>query len=166
MIEYPYLSAIPRKPDSEDNPLSIMWWNPTQSDFISTSNNLVEGLGSLATEKFKKLCHCKNKLMRRIDDYKTKTMSLNHVLLGLSKAMLHACVQLGCLTTTFLEMKFGTTEFQWYYLEMLSILDYLDIYKPCIDVIETHTQLVDNRIGVFTSVLQVAQDFFNAGLPV
>ena len=92
MIEYPYLGAIPRKPDSEDDPLSIMWWNPTQSDFISTLSNLVNGLGSLALGKFEKLHHCKNELMRRIDDYKTKTMSLNHVLLGLAKAMLHACV--------------------------------------------------------------------------
>ena len=139
MIEYPYLSAIPRKPDSEDDPLSIMWWNPTQSDFISTSNNLVNGLGSLAPGKFEKLCHCKNELMRRIDDYKTKTMSLNHVLLALAKAMLHACVWLSCLMTTFFEMKFGITEFQQYYLAYWTTWKYTNLaltaFKP------THNQL-------------------------
>ena len=55
------------------------------------------------------------------------------------------------MTTTFFEMKFGITEF--HYLEMLSILDYLEIYKPHIDGIQTRTQSVDNRMGVFMSVL-------------
>jgi hypothetical protein len=168
MIEYPYLGAIPRKPDSEDDPLSVMWWNPTKADFISTSNNLVNGLGILAPEKFEKLDLCKNKLMRKIDQYKEKTRSPgpNHVLLGLSKAMLHACIRIGCLTTTFLEMKFGITEFQWYYLETVGLHDYLEIYKPRIDGSQTCTHLVDNWMGVFTSVPRIAQDFFDAGLPV
>ena len=110
LIDYSHLSAIPRKPDSEDDPLAIMWWNPTKSDFISTSSNLVDGLCSLALEKFKKLDLHKNKLMRWIDHYKAGTNSPNHMLLVMSKAVLHACVWLSFLTTSFLEMKFGVTE--------------------------------------------------------
>ena len=87
--------------------------------------------------------------MRRIDEYKART---DYVLLCLSKAVLHACVQISCLMTTFLEMKFGITEFQWYYLETLGLIDYLEIYKPRIDGIQTHTGSVDNCMGVFTSV--------------
>ena len=121
--------------------------------FISTSNNLVNGLGKLAPEKFEKLRFHKIELMRRIDQYKARTDSLNHVLLCLSEAVLHACVRIGCLTTTFLEMKFGITEFQRYYLETLGLIDYLEIYKPRIDGIQTRTGSVDNRMGVFTSVL-------------
>ena len=166
LIDYPHLGAIPRKPDSEDDPLAIMWWNPTESDFISTSSNLVNGLGSLALEKFEKLCLCKNELMRRIDRYKAGTNSPNHFLLVMSKATLHACVRIGCLTTSFLEMKFGVTEFQRYYLETLGVFDYLEIYKPRMDGIQTHTGSVDNRMGIFTSTPRVAQEFFDAGLPV
>ena len=68
--------------------------------------------------------------------------------------------------TSFLEMKFGVTEFQQYYLETLGIFDYLEIYKPHMDGIKTHTGSVDNHMGIFTSVLRVAQEFFDASLPV
>ena len=129
-----------------------MWWNPTKSGFISALNNLVNGLGNLAPEKVEKLCRCKIELMRRIDQYKTRADPPNHVLLCLSKAVLHACVRIGYLTTTFLEMKFGVTEFQRYYLETLGLIDYLEIYKPHIDGSQTCTGSVDNCIGVFTSV--------------
>jgi hypothetical protein len=63
-------------------------------------------------------------------------------------------------------MKFGITEFQRYYLETLGLIDYLEIYKPRIDGIQTRTGSVDNHMGVFTSVPRVAQDFFDAGLPI
>ena len=37
MIKYPYLGTIPRKPDSEDDPLSIMWWHPHLSSLQKPS---------------------------------------------------------------------------------------------------------------------------------
>ncbi|KAK2463505.1 hypothetical protein APHAL10511_004256, partial [Amanita phalloides] len=53
-----------------------------------------------------------------------------------------------------------------YYLEVLALLDYLEVYKPCIDGIQPPAESVDNCMGIFTSIPQVAQYFFDAGLPV
>lgn len=39
--EYPHLGAIPMRPEDPEDPLSIMWWNPTLDDFeLSTAGIL------------------------------------------------------------------------------------------------------------------------------
>jgi hypothetical protein len=166
VIEYPHLGAIPRKPDDDGDPLAIMWWNPTKSDFIRSPNALVDGLGQLSKSQYEKLDILKKELLERIDQYKASTHSPNYFLLSLSKAMHHSCIRLGFLSTTFLEMTFGVTEFQRYYLETLGLLDYLVVYKPRIDGASTRSPTADNRVGVFTSDPRVVQEFYDAGLPV
>ena len=166
IAEYPYLGAIPRKPDDDRDPLSIMWWNPTEHDFIRSHNALVDGLGQLSRARYEKLDILKKQLLERIDQYKTTDPKPNRYLLSMSKAMHHSCIRLGFLSTTFLEMKFGVTEFQRYYLETLGFLDYLGVYIPRIDGVATRPSTADNRIGVFTSTPQVVQEFYDAGLPI
>ena len=50
--EYPHLGAIPRKPLDSNNPLSIMWWDPTRKEFDSYDGGLVDGIGELLKLKF------------------------------------------------------------------------------------------------------------------
>ena len=168
VIEYTHLGAIRRKPDDPNDPLSIMWWDPTESDFTHCPNGLVHGLGQLSKNMLEKFDACREELVKRIDEYKVKTSSPNYYLLALSKAMNHAGIRLGCIPSSFREMNFGVTEFQRYYLEMLGILDYLEVYKPRIDgaAARASTASADNRIGIFTSNARVAQEFYDAGLPV
>lgn len=168
IIQYPHLGAIPRKPDDPNDPLSIMWWDPTEHDFHRSANDLVDGLGQLARDKYEKFDTCRKGLLRKVDEYKAKASSPNYYLLSISKAMSHAGVRLGCIPGSFLEMKFGVTEFQRYFLETLGLLDYLEVYKPRMDVAAALDQPVsaDNRIGAFTSDARVAQEFFDARLPV
>ena len=45
LANYPYLGAIPRMPEDPDDPLSIMWWNPTCDDFEPWEAGVLEGLG-------------------------------------------------------------------------------------------------------------------------
>ena len=168
VIEYPHLGAIPRRPDDPKDPLSIMWWDPMDSDFVRSPNDLVDGLGQLSMDKCEIFDACRRELLRKIDEYKTKASSPNYYLLSISRAMNHVGIRLGCIPSSFLEMKFGVTEFQRYYLETLGLLDYLEVYKPRIDGASTRPSTVgaDNRIGAFTSSARVAQEFFEAGLPV
>lgn len=49
--QFPHLGAIPRKRDDINDPLSIMWWDPTREDFESSDNGLVDGLGVLSRSK-------------------------------------------------------------------------------------------------------------------
>ena len=168
VIQYPHLGAIPRKPDDLNNPLSIMWWDPAESDFVYSPNDLVNGLGQLSTDMCEKFDACRKELLRRIDGYKGQTNLPNYYLLSISKAMSHAGIRLQCVPSSFKEMKFGVTEFQRYYLETLGLLDYLEVYKPRMDGAATRASIgsADNRVGVFTSSTRVVQEFYDAGLPV
>lgn len=161
-----HLGTIPRKPDDPDDPLSIMWWDPTRDDFKSLDGSLVDGLGELSSPKFLSLQAMVRNLESRLDDYKKTSQKPNELLLVLVKAMQDACTRLGSLKTTFSEMRFGVTEFQRYYLEVRGCLDYLEIYKPRLDGQKPAADTVANCVGAFTNVARVVQDFHTAGLPV
>ena len=45
--KYPYLGAIPSKPMDKTDPLSMLWWNPTPGDFLSSNGGVVNGIGKL-----------------------------------------------------------------------------------------------------------------------
>ena len=60
--EYPHLGAIPTKPIDLYDPLSIIWWNLTHTDFISSSGAIVDGIGQLLRTGYSKLEEMKKKL--------------------------------------------------------------------------------------------------------
>ena len=161
-----HLGAILRKPDDSNDPLSIMWWNPTRDDFKTFDAGLVDGLGELSRAKFLLFQTMMTGLENRLEDYKKTTPKPNHLLSTLVKAMHDACHRLGSLKTTYSEMRFGVTEFQRYYLEARGCLDYLELYRPRMDGEKPPAETVANCVGAFTNVAHVAQDFHTAGLPV
>ena len=166
MNVYCYLGAIPRKPDKSENPLSLMWWNPTRDDFKSFQGTHVDGLGELSGARFLSFKAMMTSLESRFEDYKKSSPKPNIHLLSIMKAAQDACLCLGSLKTTYSEMRFGVTEFQRYYLEVCGCLDYLEIYKPRMDGQKPPAETVANCIGAFTNVARIAQDFYTAGLPV
>jgi hypothetical protein len=159
------LGAIPRKPDDVNDPLSIMWWDPTRDDFKSSDGSLVDGLGELSRTKFLSFQAMATTVENRVEIYKT-TSKPNNLLLSLVKAMQDACLRLGSLKTTYSEMRFGVTEFQRYYLEARGCLDYLEFYKPRMDGQKPPADTVSNCVGAFTNTARVVQDFHTAGLPI
>jgi hypothetical protein len=163
---YCHLGAIPRKPVNPDDPLSIMWWDPSRDDFESFNGSLVDGLGELSRLKYFSLKEMMTSLESRLDDFKKTAAKPNSLLLSLEKAMQAACVRLGSLKTTFSEMRFGITEFQRYYLKVRGCLDYLEIYKPRMDGRKPAAETVANCVGSFTNIPRIVQDFQTAGLPV
>ncbi|KAK2459567.1 hypothetical protein APHAL10511_008416, partial [Amanita phalloides] len=112
VIEYPHLGAIPQKPDDLNDLLSIMWWDPMESDFACCPSGLVNGLGQLSQDMCEKFDTHRKELVQRINEYKVKACSPNYYLLSISKAMNHAGIHLGCIPSLFQEMKFGVTKFQ------------------------------------------------------
>lgn len=165
-MEYPHLASIPRKPANSDDPLAIMWWDPTQSDFVRSPNSLVKDLGQLSPSRFDTFHAMKVQLLARVQEYQKAAERPNAMVLNLAKAMQHACVRLGFLSTSYREMRFGVAEFQRYYLEVVGALDYLEIYKPRMDGNAPHAVKTANCIGAFATTPRVVQDFFDAGLPV
>ena len=163
---YCHLGAIPRKPENPDDRLSIMWWDPTTDDFKFSGDSLVDGLGELAGSKLSSLRELMSSLEERIDDHKRKFPKPNQLLLLLVRAMQDSFARLDSLKTTFTEMRIGVTEFQRYYLEVYGILDYLEICRPRMDGEKPPAESIMNCVGTFTNIPRIAQDFYNAGLPV
>ena len=164
---YCHLGSIPRKPNDPNDPLSIMWLDPTGDDFESSGGGLVDGLGELSASKvlsFQKMMHS---LESRIEDYKKASpKKINKFFLILVKAMQDTLTRLKSLKTTFTEMRIGVAEFQRYYLEVRGCLDYLEIYKPRMDNERPPAESVVNCIGAITHIPRIVQDFYTAGLPV
>ena len=166
VIQYPHLAAIPRKPDDRNDPLSIMWWDPTCDDFKPLDSSLVDGLGELSSSKFFTLEAMMKSLEGRIEEHKATSARSNSLLLLLARVMHDACVRLGSLKTMFTEMRFGVADFQRNYLEVCGLLDYLELYKPQMDGQKPPATIVANCVGAFTNVPQIVQSFHTAGLPV
>jgi hypothetical protein len=163
---YCHLGAIPRKPENPNDPLSVMWWEPTIDDFKFFGGSVVDGLGELSGSKLSPLRDLLSSIEGRIEDHKRNFPKPNSLLLLLVRAMQDSFARLDSLKTTFTEMRIGVAEFQRYYLEIYGCLDYLEIYKPRMDGGRPAAESVMNCMGAFTNIPRIVQDFCTAGLPV
>jgi hypothetical protein len=113
----------PSKPIDPDNPLSIMWWNPTCADFISSEFGALDGLGKLSSARYAQFQTMKREMVDRVNEYCRNNPKPNNWIFSLETTLVHACTCLGHLSTTFTQMVFGVTDFQRYYLELHGLLD-------------------------------------------
>jgi len=127
---YPHLAAIPCKPKDPNHPLSIMWWNPIMSDFMLCPNSLVEGLSQLSPSCYEAMCKCQREVDAHVHAYSEALDKLNNLLMDLLQIMKHTSCHMCSLQMPFYEMSFGVTEFQRYFLEVLGLIDFLEIYQP------------------------------------
>ena len=103
---YCHLGAIPRKPDNPNDPLSIMWLEPTDDDFEVVL--LMDWVSSQHQRlSFQKMMRS---LESRIKDYKQASPKQNKFFLILVKAMQDTLTHLDSLKTTFTEMRIGVAE--------------------------------------------------------
>ena len=166
VANYCHLGAIPRKPDDPNDPLSIMWWDPTGDDFESFGGSLVDGLGQLLGSKVLSLRKMLSSMEGRIEDHKRAFPNPNKFLLMLVRAMQDSFACLDSLKTTFTDMRIGVTEFQRHYLEIYGCLDYLEIYHPRMEGSRPPAESVANCMGAITNIARIAQEFYTAGLPI
>ena len=163
---YCHLGAIPRKPNDPNDHLSIMQWDPTVDDFEFFGGSIIDGLGQLSGSKLLPLWKMMSSMEDRIEEHKHAFWNTNKLLLLLTRAMQDSFTHLDSLKTTFTEMRFGITEFQHYYLELYGCLDYIEIYKPCMDGARPPAESIMNCMGTITNIPHIVQDFCTAGLPV
>jgi hypothetical protein len=161
-----HLGAIPSKPMDPDDPLSIMWWNPTRGDFISSEFGVLDGLGKLRSTRYARFQTMKMEMANRVNEYRRNNPRPNNWVFALETTLVHACTRLGHLSTTFTLMVLGVTDFQRCYLELRGLLDYLEIYLLRIDGIRPAATTVEKCVGAITVLPRVVQDFVTAGIPV
>ena len=147
----------------------IIWWRPTQQHFIRHEpvSSPIKGLGKLLLTKFTTLKLSVSSLVNDVIAYETVTpmeRRLPH-LQPLVKWLEHGLLQLQSVYTTFRQTEFIVRDVQRMWLELRAVLDYMEIYKPRMDGHAPAAVCAADTIGVFTSSIQIAQDFFIAGLP-
>ncbi|KAF9040965.1 hypothetical protein BJ165DRAFT_1406932 [Panaeolus papilionaceus] len=152
---YSHLGAIPRKPTNTNHPLTIMWWDPTPNDFVALTGGILLGTGSLATNLLNVFRAMEQQLQHTLD-----------LIATIATALSNALIRLSSLKTLYMQMRFTVTEFQQYYLELVGLLDYMEIYQPRMQGWLPAASTVDDHVGVFTLNETVVQDFYRAGLPV
>ena len=163
---YLHLATILCKPKDPNHPLSIMWWNPTMSDFMPCPNSLVEGLGQLSPSRYEAMCKCQHEVDAHVCAYSEALDKLNNLLMNLLQIMKHTSCHMCSLQTPFYEMSFGVTEVQRYFLEVLGLINFLEIYQPRMEGCAPHAMSTVDCFGAFTNNTLYAQQVFDAGLPV
>jgi len=162
-----HLGAIPSKPNMDlDDPLLIMWWNPTHGDFISSEFGVLDGLGKLSNARYAQLQTMMRAMVDRVNEYRRNHPKPNNWVFALERMLVDACTRLGHLSTTFTQMVLGVTDFQRYYLELRGLLDYLEIYLLHMCGIRPAVTKAEKCVGAITVSPRVVQDFVTAGLPV
>ena len=73
--------------------------------------------------------------------------------------------QLLSVQMLFHHMEFIVWDLQRVWLHVWAILDYMQIYKPCMDGLAPSDKGVANMIGTFMTTIHIAQDMFLASLP-
>jgi hypothetical protein len=58
-----------------DDPLSIMWWNPTRGDFISSEFGVLDGLGKLRSARYARFQTMKREMVDRVDNTAERILS-------------------------------------------------------------------------------------------
>ncbi|PPQ76810.1 hypothetical protein CVT24_011653 [Panaeolus cyanescens] len=168
---YCHHAAIPRRPTSPTDPLSIMWWDPTDQDFVTASGGILLGVGHLSKDKVDRFQALEQDIQKRTQNYREtaspspcrETLDLIAII---ATALSNSIIRLSSLKTPYTQMRFTVTEFQRYFLEMRGLLDYMEIYKPRMLGLLPAASSADPCIGAFTYNELVAQHFHRAGLPV
>ncbi|KAF9035469.1 hypothetical protein BJ165DRAFT_1409348 [Panaeolus papilionaceus] len=145
--QHPHLGTIPRRPQDPNKPLSAMWYDPVTTDFCPINNGSID--------RFKKWSSLNP------DDKPVKKF-----ISTLERALHYTYVHLQALVASWHQIRFTFTELQRYYLEIVGCLDYLEVYKPHMDGVQSSQPPLANTIGVFTSKVRIVEEFMAAGLPV
>lgn len=166
---YCHHGAIPR-PGSLSAHL-IIWWRPTEYDHDAYTHSMVSitGLGKLRERRFRKLQDSVSFLISRVTEFTSSIPeSKIPLMLGpMMKMLEHGMTRLQSMWMNLPQMTFTVRDVQRCWLEITAFLDYMLVFKPRMDSITVNAQPhpAADTMGVFTSEIRVAQDFFHAGLP-
>ena len=143
--------------DYTPRPQASLFEYPHCADFFPLENGILDGMGQLSTSKYWIFQEASKDLKERVEKYRNSTP--NPLLSLLVRLMDNTLIRMGSLKSPFGLMWFKITEFQHLYLEVYALLNYLEIYTPCIDRQQPAATSVANCIRAFTNKPNIAQSF-------
>lgn len=164
----PHLPFIRTKPDSlESHTLAQIWWNMTEADFVPEEGSLFDGIGRLRSSIGAELKQLYNKLETKANKFATTVHNLVCMPMFIAmRSTKSAGVVLRTSPATFREVLFTVTAFQRSFLEALAHLDHIKKFVPRAADVATKHDVDDTIMGAITDKIQVADMFYNIGVPV
>lgn len=157
----------PVGPHNADNPKRILWWTPTESDFIAVEGAVVIGLGYIREERWESLRVKVEECKERVDIFCVLGGTPPSRLQFAESAMRLGLARLKTTPATFRDMMIQWTGVQRYCLEAHAYMDFMDYIQPHIVSAPQQPHAVRNQyLGALTTDPAVAQKLFLAGLPV
>ena len=90
-------------------------------------------------------------MQERVLHYKAASHCPNTAVTTIDRSMYNVSEQLNHLPATLPQIQYFVVIFQHYFLELRGILDYLEIYEPCINGILPPATTTANTIRAFTN---------------
>ena len=164
IIEQCHLAAIPHLNTLLNH--RIIWWTPTIGDYsLPPCSRPVSDVGKLCQPRYNKLRTSVIFLHDSVKKYQQSTSHRSSSALQPSlKWVQQVLEQLHSVQMLFCHIEFVVWDLQRLWLEIWAILDYMEIYKPCMDGHTSPGEVADT-VGTITTSIRVAQDMFLAGLP-
>jgi hypothetical protein len=167
--EYGYNSVVPRKPSDPNDPLQLMWWIPSEDDHVEVRGSMFPGLGVLAPRWLDRFKALQDELTTRATSYQNHRAQ--HSMLNALERGLHHCFErLSSMPCTFKDLVGQVAEYQRSYLDVLSFLDFYEVFSPrwtlsTKDGPKVH-EVDHTRMGTYTTQPNTLQWLYQAGIPV
>ncbi|KAJ7700310.1 hypothetical protein B0H14DRAFT_2417298 [Mycena olivaceomarginata] len=161
---YCHLPLISKKGARRE--LDIMWWTPSESDF-EIGSAVTRGLERLKQYQFSKFLAPVNELVPQCKALRQKSPLAVPPFGQLIQQLVMWIEQLQSLPTTYTKMLFTVTSLQRTFLELDALYLYMTVYKERMDNYMANTDTdVGQFVGAFTTLPNVVQQFWGAGVPI
>jgi hypothetical protein len=164
-----YNSVTPRRPSDPNNPLLQLWWVPKEEDHKVDCGSIFTGLGTLAPQHLERFTNLQNQLTDCAKRYQEKHR-LSHSLMHSLERSLRQCLErLSSLPCTFKDLVGQVAEFQRVYLDLLSWLDFEELFGPRWSSPPGNSSDIEadsSRMGAYTTQPDTVQWLYAAGIPV
>ncbi|THU94992.1 hypothetical protein K435DRAFT_142692 [Dendrothele bispora CBS 962.96] len=164
-----HLACILSRP-AENHKLSIMWWNPTMSDFREVRSGIVvTGLGKLGLGVTRKFCTLVEELREKCKSFCGAHSNRDEVNLvqKYSRALQERTTRLETLLLTFPQVCMAVVGLQRVFLELHTLLEYCEVFKPRMNGQSPPVSSSSPApvLSAFTWSVDEAGMLFDAGIP-
>lgn len=167
---YPFVQRRPLTPGAlESHPCKLAWYDMKRSDFIPEKGSISNDLGRLRPDLADALIDMRRELCLKIKDLKAKAEihpNLFREIFHCERGMVLSSVTLRCAPQSYAHTLINLTTFQRYFLETLACYDYLANWRFRESDPQKNMPVDLNIVGAVTPDIELAQEFFQQGVPV
>jgi hypothetical protein len=165
-----YNSVTLCQPDEPYHPLRYLWFVPSEVDHVAVEGSIFSGLGVLSPKRVEQLRTIQGQLTARAKKYEEKSQLQHSLLHSLERSLRQCLERLTSMPCTLQDLVGQVAEYQRVFLDMLSWLDFQEIFAPrWTSATSNEPKVFDvdkTRMGAYTLQPSTLQWLYAAGIPV